>query len=228
MIELPLEAAEGADISWDAVQPVTLDFRITPSGVLYTHSVYAVNGKIVVRSDVIDWEARKRDKTTWIVTVQGNVPTPPPPVDPNVPTPPVDPNVPLPNTVPDFFGVGGIAYREALKIGRPAEAATLSQEFQTSYMNLHMGKWLPEQAAKYMNDVVGRLPAQWHPWINAVNVALAAARAKHGSGITQQRDMFREVSDALNVASKSAPTSLTLPRRSVRVGSLPDIWAIAP
>lgn len=225
MIELAVEATEGSDIQWEARAPLTLGFKVYEGGTIFvTHSSYAIGGQLVVVSDSIDWEARKRDKTTWIVRVQGIVPTPPP--DPNIPPVPPDPNVPLPNTVPDYYGVGAIAYREALRVNKPAEAAAISEQFRTQYMALHQGQILPAQAAAAINKYVQTLPQYWHPWIQSVSQALAAARVKHGSGITLQRDMFREVADALNIAAKVAPTRLA--PKPASYSTHPMMWAIAP
>jgi hypothetical protein len=88
MIEIRLPSVpSAADVTWESRQPLTLDYKTYDTGtVLSTHSSYAVNGEIIVVSDVIDWDARKRDKTTWIVKIDGAAPTPVPPVPP-APTP---------------------------------------------------------------------------------------------------------------------------------------------
>jgi hypothetical protein len=212
-------------ISWVPLQPYTLPYRTYENGRAFV--TYATGGQFVVLVTTVDLEKKPPiDQSTWTVKVQGTVPTPPPlPPDPNVPPVPT-PVDPLPNTVPNYYGVGATAYNEAVRIGRPAEAAAISQEFQTAYMNLHMGKWLPNHAAEHVNQAVLRLPAYWRPWIQAVSAALTAARAKHGAGITMQRDMLREVSDALNIAAKATPpTKLSSKPRPIKPQ---PIWAVSP
>lgn len=85
LIELRLSAApEGSDISWEAVSPLAADFRVYEGGhVLVT---YAADGRLVFSSDVIDWDGKRRDKTSWIVTVDGLAP-PPGPKPPDPPKP---------------------------------------------------------------------------------------------------------------------------------------------
>ena len=81
LIELRLSnAPDGADISWEARQPLTQEYRQYEKGeVLVTH---ATTGQLVFVSDVIDWENRKREKTTWIVDITSTPPSPGPAPEP--------------------------------------------------------------------------------------------------------------------------------------------------
>ncbi len=86
-----------ADITWEAVQPLTIEWL----GPFDLGTAIVVNfpkeGVYVLASDVIDWDARKRDKTQYIVTV-GKAPdiTPPSP-DVVPPAPDTTDKAPLPN-----------------------------------------------------------------------------------------------------------------------------------
>lgn len=81
LIELRLTTAPaGADISWEARQPLTAEYRQYEGGtVLVTH---ATTGQLVFVSDVIDWENKKREKTTWIVDITAVPPGPDVPPEP--------------------------------------------------------------------------------------------------------------------------------------------------
>lgn len=101
----------GADVSWEAKKPLSLDFRQYESGAAFVS--YATSGELVIVSDVIDWEGRKRDKTTWIVTIEG---TPPKPVPP-------DPTPPLPQ------GLAGEVY----KLAKPIQQADKCLAYANNY-----------------------------------------------------------------------------------------------
>lgn len=110
LVELKLSDPifSGADISWEAKQPATLLFK----GPYDQGTVIVFNapsaGQYVVVADVIDWEAKKRTKTTWVVTVEG-------PLPPNPPQPPLPgPVVPRPT------GLAGEVYDKALPLNQPA------------------------------------------------------------------------------------------------------------
>lgn len=107
LVELRLpEVAAGADISWEAKQPLTLPYK----GPYDNGSVIVFNaatpGQYVVTADVIDWEAKKRTKTNYIVTVEGSPPNPPQP--------------PLPGpVVPRPTGLAGEIYDQAIRLNQP-------------------------------------------------------------------------------------------------------------
>lgn len=102
LIELRIdELPAGADITWEARQPLSLPFRTYENGaVIVFHTADSgvkPGGQIVVTSDVIDWEGRKRDKTSYIITIEG--PTPPPDPKPDDPKPD-EPKPPQPSPAP--------------------------------------------------------------------------------------------------------------------------------
>lgn len=95
MIELRLESVpEDSDISWDARSPIGLDFRTYEKGTVFV-TARATPGQFIVQSDVIEWSAKQRTKTTWIVTVGEKPVEPIDPVDPK-PIDPVKPVAPIP------------------------------------------------------------------------------------------------------------------------------------
>lgn len=89
----PGAIAADADVTWIATKPADLEFReyLTKSGkpvcVLHLQP-----GEYILVSDVIDWDARKRTRTTHVITV-GDGPTP-------TPIPPK----PIPDTLTGFAG----------------------------------------------------------------------------------------------------------------------------
>lgn len=103
LVELRLPTVPpGADITWEARQPLDLDFRAYENGSVIVF--YAGQpGQLVVTSDVIDWEKKARDKTSWIVTIEGKVPdVKPDPKPDDPPTPPPTPtDVVTPAPIPE-------------------------------------------------------------------------------------------------------------------------------
>lgn len=99
LVELRLPTVPpGADITWEARQPLDLDFRAYENGSVIVF--YAGQpGQLVVTSDVIDWDKKARDKTSWIVTIEGKLPDvkpDPKPDDPPKPEPDKVAPIPLP------------------------------------------------------------------------------------------------------------------------------------
>jgi hypothetical protein len=99
LVELRLPTVPpGADITWESRQPLDLDFRAYEGGSVIVF--YAGQpGQLVVTSDVIDWEKKARDKTSWIVTIEGKVPDVKPDPKPDDPPKPPDETdtAPIPN-----------------------------------------------------------------------------------------------------------------------------------
>ena len=96
LIELRLPTYEpGVDVTWEARQPIDLDFKTFEGGSVIVF--YAGQpGQLVVTSDVIDWERRSRDKTSWIITIEGKAPEPKPDPDVVPPKPEPDKVAPIP------------------------------------------------------------------------------------------------------------------------------------
>jgi hypothetical protein len=118
MIELRLEAVPAdADVSWEARQPLALDYRVYEGGTVFV-TARATPGQFVVASDVIDWVGRKRDRTTWIVTV-GDKPGPDPDPDPKP-----DPVKPIPQ------GLAGEVYKLAKPINEPEKSLKYAINFE--------------------------------------------------------------------------------------------------
>lgn len=126
LVELRLPGAPaGADISWEAKEPITADFRSYESGsVLVT---YLASGTAVFASDVIDWERRQRDRTTWIVTVEGSAPVTPVKPDPVTPV------------KPDPPGLAGEVFRMARQIKQPEIASRYANAFRTAIAEIGAG-----------------------------------------------------------------------------------------
>lgn len=106
------DVADGVDITWEAKQPLDLDFReyLTKAGKPVC-VLYLPPGEFILVCDVIDWDARKRTKTTHVITVVG--PTPPQPPQPG-PTPPPTPE--------PLSGFAGEVQRLARSLTTPREA----------------------------------------------------------------------------------------------------------
>ncbi|HLO97467.1 MAG TPA: hypothetical protein VK171_02630, partial [Fimbriimonas sp.] len=123
LVELRLtNAPAGADISWEARQPLTAEYRQYEGGtVLVTH---ATSGQLVFVSDVIDWEAKRREKTTWIVDISS---TPPGPV-----VPPEPPPTPL-------TGLSAEIWKLVQPIGDPVKANKYANAYEVVVSEIGAG-----------------------------------------------------------------------------------------
>lgn len=108
LIELRISAPAGADISWEARQPLDLPLRVYESSQVVVFCQHTA-GKVIIQSDVIDWDARQRSKTTWIVEIEGGNPDP----------------VPPPTPTPTRFGLEKVS-KEAMASVPPGESRTLA------------------------------------------------------------------------------------------------------
>lgn len=167
---------EGADVSWEAKQPLTLDFRQYERGAAFV--AYATSGELVIVSDVIDWESKKRDKTTWIIKIEG---TPPPPVPP-------DPTPPLPT------GLAGEVYKLAKPIQQSEKCLKYAANYEVVSTEIAAGalRTLPEVRSRILSL---NQPLQAEPrdirW-QSVGTAIQAAMAK----ATTVEDAKRVIDDA--------------------------------
>lgn len=118
LVEIVTPAPLGGDVTvdWEAREP--LDLRYFTYRTAEGKSVvvfYMPADRVVMLSDMIDWEAKDRDarrqKITWIVTYDGLTPVPPGPG----PTPPPTPPTPPP-PAPDEFGLVSVAKEARSKI----------------------------------------------------------------------------------------------------------------
>jgi len=184
LVELRLpELPEGADVTWEAREPLTLDYRSYEGGsVLVT---YLTSGQAVLVSDVIDWAAKKRDRTTWILFVQ---PGPQPP----------SPPVPVPGpTVPP--GIAADVYRAAESIKQPAIARRFGDAFRTVSSEIGAGRWqtLGEVKSRIVEACKGIAPGS-APW-----QAVGTMITQHLQGVTapaQAKDVFDQVVTGLDAA----------------------------
>lgn len=122
LIELRLTSAPaGADISWESRQPLTAEYRQYEGGTVLVS--YATSGQLVFVSDVIDWEAKKREKTTWIVDISST----PGPVIPPIPEP-----VPL-------TGLAAEIWKTVQPIGDPVKASKYASAYEVVVSEIGAG-----------------------------------------------------------------------------------------
>lgn len=142
-IRLPDAVAQDADITWEAREPLTLDYRSYEGGsVLVT---YMTSGQAVLVSDVIDWQAKKRDRTTWILFVQaGPGPAPSPTVPP---------------------GIAQDVLKAAQSIAQPQVARRFAEAFRTASSEIGAGRLrtLDEVKARILELCKGVAPGS-APW----------------------------------------------------------------
>lgn len=182
LIELRLSSIpDDGGVTWESREPITLDYRVYENGRVFV--TYATEGTIVVSSDVIDWTAKTRDKTTWIVTVQtGPGPVPPTP-DPDLPP-----------------GIATEVYRAAKAIGNATEARTYANNFRAVAAEIGAGAITTQQVAATR---IGALNASVAPG----NAAWKAIGQKVGEHLNSQTTLpaikktFEDVAVALDAAA---------------------------
>lgn len=203
LIELRIAAPAGADVSWEAKQPFDLTFK-TFEGSSVAVFCWHKSGTVVLSSDVIDWDARKRDKTTWIVNVDGDSPDPPDP-DPDPgpgPDPDPDPDPTPPPNVPNKYGIGAASYRAAKQLNLASESAKLGAAFYDAAKKLHEARITTAAAQDEVIAARAQLSPRWSAWETAVEPLFRAAVEANGSGTLHYRDYFLEVSKSLTEAAK--------------------------
>ena len=130
-IRIPVIESPGEiDVTWEPQDP-TLKYHLYE---LQTgETVFSFDGepgkKYIVVSDVIDWLDKDREKTTWIVTVEGE----------RKPDKPVDPDEPDPKPEPELKGLAKEVYEYARKVDRPDEARQLAENFRAVYSAIAAG-----------------------------------------------------------------------------------------
>lgn len=130
-------------ISWEARQPVALSYKTyhldDNRRVCVFHAVQ--NTQYVIVSDVIDWDQRKRVKTSWIV----NVGKPGPGPEPN----------PGPTPGPRPLGFAGDVYDAAIAVNRPAEAKRIAEVFnQVRTEVAARADMAPREAQERLNELL--------------------------------------------------------------------------
>lgn len=163
LVELRLPTvAPGADISWEAKQPLTLPFK----GPYDNGSVIVLNaasaGQYVVSADIIDWEAKKRTKYQFIITAEGTPPNPPQP--------------PLPGpVVPRPTGLAGEVYDQAIRLNQPqvCRAYSVKLEGVTSQIGAGALRDLAAIQTSLRSAMAGVAPGdpgwkQFGVWINGL------------------------------------------------------------
>ena len=118
LCELSVSAPDGSDVSWEARQPASLDHRIYSLADGRNVVVFVLAKESVLVSDVIDWDARKRTKKTWIVSLDNPDPDPGP-----------DPG-PGPDPDPDLEGFAAEVFRRKSLIDDGPNALRLAEVFR--------------------------------------------------------------------------------------------------
>ena len=186
MIELRLEAVpDDSDISWEARSPLTLDYRVYEKGTVFV-TARATPGQFIVSSDVIEWDAKKRTKTTWIVTVGS-------PPDPG-PDPRPDPTIPQ--------GFAGEVYRVARPINEPAKALAYATNFETIASKIAAGGITSiQQAHDEITAINLPLATGSVPWTN-VGKMIATQISKQPT-LSELKTLFDAVAVGLRAAGSN-------------------------
>lgn len=186
LVELRIDKPDGAEVSlsWEPRDPVDLQYRTYEGSTVMVF--YGEPGKrIVVMSELIHWDARRVEKTTWIVTVRGNEPDPDPP-GPDPPKP--DPPAPVPPDVPNALGVGAPVYQAAKDVNQPAQVGALADAFLAVEQQLHQGSVIAADALKAL-----QIPPVFSSLEPVIFSAVNTAAEKYGRGQTAMKSYFHEM-----------------------------------
>lgn len=193
LIELRIDAPAGADVSWESRQPLDLVIRTYEAGnvaIFCRHNA----GRVVIVSDVIDWEARKRTKTTWLVDIDGESPSPPSPPDPEPPPP-----------EPTRYGLDRVASEALLAVpaGSRSIAPAVASNFTTASGMIRAGGLRTIDAAlEHVREanraVFGSHRASWEPWLEKVGFAVDALQdAGKLKSVNDYADALTEIANGL-------------------------------
>ena len=169
--ELRVTANGDVDISWESRQPIDLIYKTleTKTGESAFLWCAAPGARYVLVSDVILWDERQREKTTWIVTVDGDVPQPDPDPD-NPPDPP-----------PQLTGLAKAVYDYAVLASRPQDARQFAANYRSVLSKMAaVSSYTTEDAA---NEII-RLNSQvvsggvWKKLGNAIGREMNKSRDK--------------------------------------------------
>jgi len=187
LVELRLrDVPPGSDVSWEARDPLTADFKCYEGGTVLV--TYLASGSAVFASDVIDWEHRRRDRTTWIVTVDGEAPSPPKP-----PPPKPDP------AKPDPPGLAGEVARMARAIGQPEIAGRYATAFRTAIAEINGGGLRsPVEARDRITALCTGISPGSEPW-RALG-AFIAGSLKSAKTLPEIAAIFAEAMSGLEAA----------------------------
>lgn len=150
LYSIPIEVSDSASVMWEARSPLNLDYMVFGNAI-----VFDVDQEIVVAATVIDWDARKFEKKTFIVTPDGSVPTPPKP-DPPGPDDGGD-DTPEDDIKPDLTKDAGDALRQVwakrkITKGDAEKAAAIFDDHSTQMFQLRGGT-----VQSHMSAVFGKL-----------------------------------------------------------------------
>jgi len=169
LVELAVQSPADVTVDWEARDPLTLEWKSYKTIDGKSVVVFWMTGdQAVLVSDLIDWEHRKREKTTWIVTV-GDVPP-----DPNPPTPP--------GPQPEVFGLETLARESKALIRSDGQQfiPTVAANFESTASAVAAGGLKTIQSAREAIQASNRASlgtagvAAWNPWLVKVGVAVDA------------------------------------------------------
>jgi len=127
LIEVSVPAPKDANISWEARDPLDLQFLVFETSDHRSVCVlHLLRGRAVIISDVIDWDARTRTKESWIITVEGDAPDPDPDPEPDPPG-------------PDLEGFALEVYQQVQPLRKPADAKRLADNFDAVVSQIAAG-----------------------------------------------------------------------------------------
>ena len=179
---------DAVDVSWEARQPYTLEFKTYQLADGRSVAVfYGLPGEYVVISDVIDWDARKRTKTTFIVNVEGDTPTPP------NPGPEPEPDNPRP------LGFAGDVYDAVKLINKPGEAEQIVQAFRVVHSELAArADMTPAETQQRLNMQLRAIEAdpKWQGFAKVVTDYLNT----HGKSRSKVLDIYSQVIEGMESA----------------------------
>ena len=183
-----------ADVTWEAKKPLDLDWRSFELASGETSFLWCARAgeTYVVAIDVIDWEARKRTRKTWIVEVEGG-PDPGPgpnPPGPDPPTPGPDPPVPD-DDVPSKFGIGPIIYPAIQQISDKSNFGDVITVMVKAENALNSRQVTSYQALQAIQKTLDGF-AEWSSAAAVINQAINKAGEQHGRGTVHTKNYIRE------------------------------------
>jgi len=108
---------------------------------------------------------------------------------------------PNPNILNEY-GIGQVAYAEALRVGKPTETAAMAAAAQAALTALVEGRATSSMAEAMLRETRLKQSGNWGVWEQRVELVLKQAISQHGGGAVVYRDYMLEIATALGEAAK--------------------------
>jgi len=180
--QLSVALPAGSDITWECRQPLTTQHLVfTTTDGDSVCAFYLAAGNAVFVSDLIDWDERRREKKTWIVSVTGDNPSPDPELD----------------------GIAGDVFAMAKSIGQPTiSAAFAANYFQLASLVRSGGVANLGSGRDWIHDANREIDGEIDPRWRQVGELVGQYLTEHAQALPALSEAAEEIAKGLEAAAK--------------------------